>query len=395
MEVHEGLDSVRVWMDAVHARGTGSAGTKKQYIFCLRKFLDWMGVDPDGLLRMDPKEINRRINTFIREIEDKGAHRKYSLTILAAVRSFLRANDVILTERLPKSWISKKRSTITRDQVRKFIDAAPLRLRAFVCVMKDSGLAPVDILKLNYGDVRKDLEAGKAPVKISILRTKTKQPFETFLGPDAIQYLKLYLETRGRGTQKIPPEALTDSSPLFVVDQRKRTRVDYNSLQQTFVRERGKAGVDFEVYDLRKFFSTNMRAAGVSDVFVEYMMGHKLPGQIDAYLVHSPEEMSKIYMGAYPRIALREEVGEGERRKAQVLDTLKLLGISEEKFAKIREMIEAREFGEDLLEEIGETLRANGTKVPAKRAIKKPRRSRPRKRDQGLRDHRDPPLGCS
>jgi len=63
----------------------------------------------------------------------------------------LRVNDVILTERVPKSWIGKRRSTITRDHVRKFMEVAPL--------------APVDILKLNYEDVKADLEAGKAQLR--------------------------------------------------------------------------------------------------------------------------------------------------------------------------------------------------------------------------------------
>jgi len=75
---------------------------------------------------------------------------------------------------------------------------------------------------------------------------------------------------------------------------------------------------------------------------------------------------------------------------------LKLLGTGEDKMAKIRELIEAREFGEDLLEEVGGVLHDNGTKGPQpkprrkKRPAPKPRRSRPRaRRDQG-----DPPVGC-
>ena len=38
---------------------------------------------------------------------------------------------------------------------------------------------------------------------------------DTFLGPETAYYLKLYLEQRRKGTNKMPPETITDDSPLI------------------------------------------------------------------------------------------------------------------------------------------------------------------------------------
>ncbi|NIN52721.1 MAG: hypothetical protein GTN80_06105 [Nitrososphaeria archaeon] len=41
-------------------------------------------------------------------------------------------------------------------------------------------------------------------------------PFITFFCPNAVEVLRRYIEARRKGTDKIPPETLTNDSPLFV-----------------------------------------------------------------------------------------------------------------------------------------------------------------------------------
>jgi hypothetical protein len=133
----------------------------------------------------------------------------------------------------------------------------------------------------------------------------------------------------------------------------------FTALNFDFFKTRRIAGTVWTLYDLRRFFSTNMKAAGVNDTLVEYWMGHKLPAQIDPYLF-SPENQDKIYMSAYPRISLKGEQNLEKLRKQQLLDTARLLGISQEKLDKLRDLIEAHEFSEDLLEEVATVLQNNG-----------------------------------
>jgi hypothetical protein len=66
-----------------------------------------------------------------------------------------------------------------------------------------------------------------------------------------------------------------------------------------------KAGVKLHPHQLRKFFNTTMKLAGVNDTLVEYWMGHKLPEAKAAYLVPPIEKQAEVYMRAYPQLSFQ------------------------------------------------------------------------------------------
>jgi len=110
--------------------------------------------------------------------------------------------------------------------------------------------------------------------------------YDTFLGAEAARFLKLYIEQRKKGTAKIPPENLTDESPLI----RDETRTTPKSIGSKQVRKLVhqlylKAGLikqprgrmyDLRVHSLRKYFKTQLLALGVQPDYVDYMMGHTI-----------------------------------------------------------------------------------------------------------------------
>jgi integrase len=303
------FECVKRWLDAISAHGTGSAGTQYLYPKQLTYFLSFANLNPDELIKIahdNPGELKVLVDGYTIQRRKLSRSDNTTLTTIAIVMSFLRENGAEVRLRGPRRP-GILRKTITKDELKALMTYANLRLRAFVTVMKDCGMSPVDVLKLKYGDVRKDLEAEKVPIKISMIRTKTKMVIETYLGPDAVRYLKDYLEYRKTGTEKIPPETLDDNSPLFRTFKAKVTPAYYGAIFHDFDRARKIARAKFGIYDLRRFFSTNMKAAGVNDTLVEHWMGHKLPGTIDAYFF-SPENQEQEYMRAYPRIALEEAV---------------------------------------------------------------------------------------
>jgi integrase len=303
------FESVKQWLNAISARGTGSEKTQQLYPMFLSYFLNFAKLTPDGLIKMaesEPRRLQQLVDDYTTRNDAAGRSRYTSKAVINTVRSFLRENDIDIRRiNGPKAFARARRRMVTKDELKKFMTYAHERLRAFVAVIKDSGISPIDVLKLKYSDVRKDLEAGKVPIQISMIRTKTKVDFDTFLGPDAIKCLNDYLGARKRGTEKIPPETLDDNSPLFRSLRSRAGPVDYAGINQEFQRTRKRAGTEFSVYDLRRFFSTNMKAAGVNDTIVEFWMGHTLPGVKDGYMTR-PENQEQIYMTAYPRIALEE-----------------------------------------------------------------------------------------
>jgi hypothetical protein len=72
--------------------------------------------------------------------------------------------------------------------------------------------------KLKYRHVKEDLESSRVSIHIHVEAAITKgkyHDYDTFINPEACQLLKLYIEDRRRGGRSMPPEELTDESPLI------------------------------------------------------------------------------------------------------------------------------------------------------------------------------------
>jgi integrase len=192
-------------------------------------------------------------------------------------------------------------------------------------VLVTSGMREGTLLKLRYRHVKEDLEGGRIPIHIhlegGILKGNYVPDCDTFINGEAASYLKLYLDERRRGTEKIPPETVTDESFLFVVpvvDQATRTLTTkplaestlWGMMRRTFIRAglTAKRGRMYEVrpHSLRKFFRTQMGALGMNPDFVEYMMGHKLSTYNDVASL-GPEGLRGKYSTANLRIQPEKE----------------------------------------------------------------------------------------
>jgi integrase len=372
-------ECVKRWLDTIYAQGTGSSGTQSLYPSQLCYFLNFAKLTPDELIKVaqdHPDRLKDLVNGYTRQRREQGRSDGTIVTTIAIVKSFLRESDAEVRLRGPKRPDISRR-TIMKDELKSFMTYASPRLRAFVMTMKDSGMSPIDILKLKHGDIREGLETGKVPIRISMIRTKTNVAFETFLGPDGIKCLNDYLGARKRGTEKIPPETLDDNSPLFRTFKAKVKAVDYVSVFQEFSRTRKIADTKFRIYDLRRFFSANMKAAGVNDTLVEHWMGHKLPGTIDAYFF-SPENQEQIYMNAYPRIALEEITLTKEMQEQQILASARVAGIPEDKVAQLKAKLQELNWSD-----LSDITNEDWKKIIPKMLASERKRARPRSKKKG------------
>jgi len=127
--------------------------------------------------------------------------------------------------------------------------------------------------KLQYRHVREDLENNLTPIHVHIEAEITKgkyHDYDTFIGAEAAHFLKLYIEQRRNGTEKIPPETLTEQSPL-IRDVRSRTPKSISSkqvrklvhqlyLQANLIKQLNGRMYDLRVHSLRKYFKTQLLA---------------------------------------------------------------------------------------------------------------------------------------
>ena len=148
------------------------------------------------------------------------------------------------------------------------------------------------LVKLQYRHVKRDLEKMVTPIHIHVEAEITKgkyHDYDTFLGQEVAEYLRVYLELRRQGspTGRMPPENIHDKSPL-IRDKLSRHPKPFTPgrLHQIVYELYIKAGLitrkplgrryDLTAHSIRKFFRTQMAALGVDRDYIEYMMGHTI-----------------------------------------------------------------------------------------------------------------------
>jgi len=152
-----------------------------------------------------------------------------------------------------------------------------------------------DLVKLDYGDVKKELTSGKLPLLLTLDRKKTGVEFKTFFGRDAVKYLNMYLKTR---------EPLRKSDPLFA-KLGSRERVTEGAIQM--MARRLAERMDFiDEEDLEEGWNParphsfraafNSRLTGKVDrTLIEFWMGHHIGEEKRAYLNLPDEELRELY----------------------------------------------------------------------------------------------------
>jgi integrase len=281
---------------------TGSPGTLYQYIYGIHRFCRWANTQPEQLIENcqdqdgDPKpkalaNYSRLLDDFIGCLQAEGLAPGTISNHVKSVKALFRANRlrVELPYSLSKRVVYSDRSP-TPEELQRLINIANLRLKVIVSTLALGGFRIGALVKLQYRHVKRDLEKNITPVHVHVEAEITKgkyHDYDTFLGREAAEYLRTYLEVRRRGTKKIPPENIHEESPLLRNQQSKRPiplapPAIYRLIHDLYVR----AGLlpakpyggryDLRAHSIRKFFRTEMASLGVDRDYIEYMMGHTI-----------------------------------------------------------------------------------------------------------------------
>jgi len=208
------------------------------------------------------------------------------------IRTFYRVNGVKIELSGPLSRrVTYRDRSPTPEELSRILDIADLRQKVIVSMLALGAFREGTLAQLKYHHIQKDLEEGMIPIHVHVEAEITKGKYgdyDTFIGAEAAEYLKIYMELRKRGSpdKRNPPETLTGESPL-IRDETSHTPRSIGSKQvrkivhQLYV----KAGLlkqprgrmyELRVHSLRKYFKTQMLALGVQPDYVDYMMGHTL-----------------------------------------------------------------------------------------------------------------------
>jgi hypothetical protein len=215
------------------------------------------------------------------------------------VRTWYAINNVEVPKpkTIPRGHVVNKDRSPTQQELQTLLDSGDLREKVILSMLAGGGFREETLTKMVYSHIREDLEANKVPLHIHVDVEIVKghyADYDTFLPQETVDYLRLYLEQRKKGTppqwrkgqpiKYVPPEEIRDGSPLIrntesaapkPVGPKNIYRIIHRLYDQTGLLKKNKTGhYNLRVHSLRKFFKTQLVAAGVPESHADYMMGH-------------------------------------------------------------------------------------------------------------------------
>jgi integrase len=273
---------------------TGSDATLYQYTYGVYAFFTWLGRTPDILVKecLEDKSIDEvveKIDSFVGELKAKKLANGTIANHVKSVRALFRTNGIAIETHKVKRRVKYTDNAPTQKELEKIINLADIREKAIVSILATSGLRIGTLVKLEYRHVDKDLEAGVVPVHIHVEAEITKGEYcsyDTFIGEEAVEYLKAYLDARRNGTWYMPPEEIDENSPL-IRDQHSRKIKSVSPacigrlIHQLYIKAgliditKRKRRYRLRPHSIRKYFRTKLGSLGtISIEYIEYMMGH-------------------------------------------------------------------------------------------------------------------------
>ena len=320
---------------------TTSRTTLSTYTWRIIRYARWMEKSPDqiiaevkqsdtALAQQSLAQHAGLVEDFVTELKGRNLAPATIADYFKSIKTFYKVNGVQLNlpYSLPRGVRYHDRAP-RPEELQKLIDTAPLREKAMIAMLALGGFREGTLVKLQYRHVKEDLENNKTPIHIHVESDITKGKYgeyDTFIGGEAIEFLRAYLETRRRGTEKIPPEVIKDDAPLFRSNDSDVRPIREAALYQLVHDLFRKCGIlgqkkgpryDLRVHSLRKYFRTQLTSLGLPLEYVEYMMGHTISTYNDVQS-KGVEFLRAIYARSNLSIRPRTQVGKLDMLKEMI-----------------------------------------------------------------------------
>ncbi len=251
---------------------TRSQNTEDTYLKGLSKF--FLHVDtknPDEFLekiKSGSLDANELYRNFVVNLASSELAPKSVAAWSAALKKFFSANGVEITRKVSIKIYNIHEDTLpSREELRRVLEISNLKAKVCILLMASSGLRIGELHQLKIGDI--NLEKNPAIIRIKAAGAKERKGRITFISDEARKVLEEYLATR----KQIDP-----NSSLIVT--RKEKAMSYQNLQFILnnvlrkVSEKDRKRFKLHPHSLRKWFKTQMIAAGVPGPIVDRLTGH-------------------------------------------------------------------------------------------------------------------------
>ncbi|MCE7698598.1 MAG: tyrosine-type recombinase/integrase [Methanobacterium paludis] len=312
---------------------------------------------------IDDRKIQLYMLRFKKYLEQSNRSPNTQNTYFNAVKSFYGSQGIQVPEiKMPKGDICLEENyhkLLTREDIRKMIEASNTRDSSIIYVMALSGMSQAEMRNLtiqklinSINDVNPEIETLEDLFKyekdikdtiitLHITRKKENYRYITFLPPESLYSIIAYLRERCFGKNK--HIRITDyDSPIFVTNNGKNMNektvagVFRTIGQKSGFKAKNGAWAYWRSHALRKYFiSTIIKNTG-DHMLANYMAGHKIDSVTRAYWIMDPEDLKKKYMEVLNYLSIDEVKSKDIKSK----EYKTLMEDSKKKDEKIQELKE-------------------------------------------------------
>ncbi|MEM3696299.1 MAG: site-specific integrase [Candidatus Bathyarchaeia archaeon] len=333
--------TVQRLFERLAAKKSGSKRTERIYSRNLMLWHEFSGLNPDETVAKWETEAKADLDKALEDwdvkldlfvnwlVKNRGFTKNVASSVHATVKSLIKYNCRIkLDIGTPSVGIIEGLKPLTIEEFKKIDNVATVQQRWIIRGLKDSGMSREDFIELTYGDIKRDFEKGEQFIHIHVIRRKEQVRYETWLGPNAIEVLRLYLDLRRKRG-----ETINDNTPLTVSNRKPYEKLGLDCLSKIVERLGEKVGVKASPHRIRKLFETYMALEIRHPIILRYWMGHKLKmSDIESrYVIPSENIQRDIYAKAYHLIDLQPKPEHDELLKAEIKARMETLNAEERK----------------------------------------------------------------
>lgn len=322
------------WVRQRNVRST----TLKRYRIVITQYCTFHNLTPTELIQEARKEqielpwlSDRNISNRLLDYYDSIEHQT-DTTIrgkIAIIRGFYSHFEIALPKLKIKNRNKPRHETASdlpgRDAIRTALQNCNIKYQSIILFMASSGLSRADVIRITISDF---LKAIKHPITGQIdigeidnildkkdieligewngLRYKNNIPYITFSSPESTKSTLNYLKNMRKDIKQ--------DQPLFnsPYTQGEMTNPAFENQFQKINRRSGFGWSGshryFTSHQLRRFFATTLTEHKVPHLFMEWMLGHKLPPVQGAYNKPSPTALKQEYLRVLPYLTFKEKV---------------------------------------------------------------------------------------
>ncbi len=256
--------------------------TKRTASKYLARYCEFRKKTPTELVEEAQQIPKTKLQVLIKQFSDSMTNKSKLIVVGKIIRFYGICADIHNIQIVKDKGSSKrtllKKQLIDKTMVREMLSVADLRDSMLIMICFESGMNPVDIISINYGDLKEILDINNpAPITdVHVMihtRQKTHEEFLAGFGVQSLNLIKKWVIHIKKNLEDFDI-SLTDDFPIFTHKTAPFHRLDSNAISNRLFTISNHAGLKpMRSNDFRNSFNTRIKPY-LKHFDKELFMGH-------------------------------------------------------------------------------------------------------------------------